>query len=181
MYKLKLTNIYKQLREEETAAPTQQYEIYCDMDGVIADFDKRFKDLNPEKLTAAEYQAKYGIEKFWDFIDEENKVKFWVGIPWMPQGKQLWDYIKQYNPILLSAPSRENESRLGKRLWVKNNIPGTKLILASRETKQNYSKPNKILIDDRPDTINEWNAKGGTGILFISTEQTINDLKQLGL
>jgi hypothetical protein len=99
----------------------------------------------------------------------------------MPQGKQLWDYIKQYNPILLSAPSRENESRLGKRLWVKNNIPGTKLILASRETKQNYSKPNKILIDDRPDTIEEWNARGGTGILFISTEQTINDLKQLGL
>jgi hypothetical protein len=47
MYKFKLTNIYKQLREEETAAPTQQYKIYCDMDGVIADFDKRFKDLNP--------------------------------------------------------------------------------------------------------------------------------------
>jgi hypothetical protein len=99
----------------------------------------------------------------------------------MPQGKQLWDYIKQYNPTLLSAPSRENESRLGKRLWVKNNIPGTKLILASRETKQNYAKPNTILIDDRPDTIDEWNAKGGKGILFISTEQTINDLKQLGL
>jgi hypothetical protein len=177
MYKYKLTSKIQQLREEEEASKPQ-YTIYCDMDGVIADFDKRFEQFF--KMSPREYESKFGKEQFWEGIAKEG-VKFWVGIPWMPQGKQLWDYIKQYNPTLLSAPSRENESRLGKRLWVKNNIPGTKLILASRETKQNYSKPNKILIDDRPDTIEEWNARGGTGILFISTEQTINDLKQLGL
>lgn len=181
MYKLKLTNIYKQLREEETAAPTQQYEIYCDMDGVIADFDKRFKDLNPEKLTAAEYQAKYGIEKFWDFIDEENKVKFWVGIPWMPDGKELWDYIKDKKPTLLSAPSKKPASRLGKRLWVKNNIPGTPLILASADKKQNYSGRNKILIDDRPDNVDQWRSKGGIGILHTNAQNTIKQLKQYGL
>ena len=49
MYKLKLTDIYKQLKEEETSTPEQQYKIYCDMDGVLTDFDKRFKDSNPEK------------------------------------------------------------------------------------------------------------------------------------
>ena len=48
----------------------------CDMDGVLTDFDKRFKSLNPEHLTAAQYQAKYGVEKFWDFIDVDNKIKF---------------------------------------------------------------------------------------------------------
>ncbi len=59
MYKLKLTDIYKQLKEEEATPtePAQQYKIYCDMDGVIADFDKRFKDVNPEKLSAAQYQT----------------------------------------------------------------------------------------------------------------------------
>ena len=60
-------------------------------------------------------------------------------------------------------------------------MPGTKLILAYPDQKANYAGEGKILIDDRPDTIDEWNARGGTGILFISTEQTINDLKQLGL
>ena len=45
------------------------YTLYVDMDGVLTDFDKRFKSLNPEHLTAAQYQAKNGIEKFWDFID----------------------------------------------------------------------------------------------------------------
>ena len=35
---------------------------------------------------------------------------------WMPDGKELWDYIKDKQPTLLSAPSRNPASRLGKRL-----------------------------------------------------------------
>jgi hypothetical protein len=131
-------------------------------------------------MSPREYEDKYGTEKFWDTISKEG-VRFWAGIPWMSKGKELWNYIKKYNPTLLSAPSRENESRLGKRLWIKNHIPGTKLVLATRANKQNYAEPNAILIDDRPDTISEWNARGGKGILFISTEQTIDELKKLGL
>jgi FMN phosphatase YigB (HAD superfamily) len=181
MYRLKLTNIYKQIKEEETATPEPQYKIYCDMDGVLADFDKRFKDLNPEKLSAAQYQTKYGIEKFWNFIDEENKVKFWVGIPWMPDGKQLWDYIKDKQPTLLSAPSRKPASRLGKRLWVKNNIPGTPLVLAAADKKQNYSGRNKILIDDRLDNIEQWVSQGGIGILHKNTQDTIKQLQAYGI
>jgi hypothetical protein len=180
MYKLKLTNIYKQLKEEETE-PTQEYTVFCDMDGVLTDFEKRFTSLNPEKLSPAQYQTKYGIEKFWSFIDEENGVKFWVGMQWMKDGKELWEYIKKYNPTLLSAPSRNNESRLGKRLWVKNNLPGVKLILASASKKQNYSGRNKILIDDRPDNIKQWRAQGGKGILHTNTQDTIKQLQAYGI
>ena len=179
----KLTDLYKQLKEEEAVPtePTPQYTLYCDMDGVLTDFDKRFKSLNPEHLTAAQYQAKNGIEKFWDFIDVDNKIKFWVGMEWMPDGKELWDYIKDKQPTLLSAPSRNPASRLGKRLWVKNNIPGTKLILASAEKKQNYSGKDKILIDDRPDNIEQWRARGGKGILHVNAQDTSNQLQNLGL
>jgi len=180
MYKLKLTDIYKQLKEEEVE-PSQQYKIYCDMDGVLTNFDKRFKDINPEHLSAAQYQTKYGTEKFWDLIDEDNKVKFWVGMEWMPDSKQLWDYIKDKKPTLLSAPSKKPQSRLGKRLWVKNNLPGTPLILASAEKKQNYSGGNKILIDDRPDNISQWRSQGGIGILHTSTADTIKQLQAYGL
>lgn len=181
MYKVKLTDLYKQIKEQETEPQEQKYQIFCDMDGVIADFEKRFKELNPERLSASQYQNKYGTEKFWNLIDVENKVKFWVGIDWMSDGKQLWDYISKYTPKLLSAPSRNPASRLGKRLWVKNNLPGVELILASADKKKNYSKGNRILIDDRPDNINEWVYEGGIGILHTSTQQTINDLKKLGL
>jgi hypothetical protein len=181
MYKVKLTDLYKQIKEQETEPQEQKYQIFCDMDGVLCDFEKRFKELNPEKLSAAQYQTKYGKEKFWDLIDVENKVKFWVGIKWMPDGKQLWEYILKYTPILLSAPSRNPASRLGKRLWVKNNLPGVKLVLASAEKKQNYSGRDKILIDDRPDNVEQWRSQGGIGILHTSAQDTIKQLQNIGL
>jgi len=168
----------KVMNEQETE---QQYKIYCDMDGVLCDFDKRFEEVSGG-ISPRQYEEQNGKEAFWDLIDNRTGVKFWVGIPWMPKGKELWEYIKQYNPSLLSAPSRNNESRLGKRLWVRNNLsPKPKLILASAFNKPNYSGRNKILIDDRNDTIEKWRAKGGIGILFVSTEQTIKELQELGL
>ena len=89
--------------------------------------------------------------------------------------------LKKYNPILLSSPSASESSRLGKRLWVKKYLPGTKLILASAEKKQNYSGKDKILIDDRPDNIEQWRARGGKGILHVNAQDTINQLQNLGL
>jgi hypothetical protein len=180
MYKLKLTNLYRQIKEQETEPAEQKYKIFCDMDGVLCDFDARFKSINPEKLSPTQYTTKYGTDKFWATIDAEG-VGFWVGIKWMPDGKQLWEYISKYNPTLLSAPSRQPSSRLGKRLWVKNNIPGAKLVLASAEKKQNYSGTNKILIDDRPDNIDQWRSKGGIGILHVNTADTIKQLQNIGL
>ena len=161
-------------------ANKQEYTIYCDMDGVLVDFDKQFEKASGG-ISPREYEETNGKEAFWNLIDNENGVGFWVGMPWMPNGKQLWDYIKPNNPILLSSPSRSNSSRLGKRLWVRNNLPGTKLILANSYNKKNYADSNNILIDDRPSNIDQWKAAGGIGILFISTEQAIKELKELGL
>jgi hypothetical protein len=180
MYKLKLTDLYKQIKEQETEPQEQKYKIFCDMDGVLCDFDARFKSINPEKLSPTQYTNKYGTEKFWEIITKEG-VGYWVGIKWMTDGKQLWEYISKYNPTLLSAPSRHPSSRLGKRLWVKNNIPGAKLVLASAEKKQNYSGTNKILIDDRPDNIDQWRSQGGIGILHTSAQDTIKQLQNIGL
>jgi hypothetical protein len=187
MFKYKLTDLYKQIKEEATEAPQSQYKIYCDLDGVLTDFEKRFEDLNPEHLKTRDYTAKYGTKKFWDFIDSEIGTEFWSGMSWMPDGKQLWEYISKYNPILLSAPSKNNESRLGKRIWVKNNIntkdktPKTQLILTSAKTKQNYSRGNRILIDDRVDNVEQWRSQGGIGILHKNTADTIKQLQQYGL
>jgi len=168
----------KQVMKEEEIKQT--YQIYCDMDGVLVDFDKQFEKASGG-VPPSEYEEKNGKEAFWNLIDNEKGVGFWVGMPWMPNGKQLWEHIKPNNPILLSSPSRSNSSRLGKRLWVRNNLPNTKLILANSYNKKNYADGNNILIDDRPSNIDQWNAAGGIGILFISTSQTIEELKKYGL
>ena len=174
----RLTDIYKQIKEEETATQVSQYKIFCDMDGVLCDFDKRFDQFGG--MSPEEYKSKYGDKEFESLIDKVG-AQFWAKMPWMSDGKQLWKSIEKYNPSLLSTPSEEASSRYGKHLWVKENLPGTKLILANREKKKNYSKKNRILIDDRQDTIQEWNARGGIGILHTSAENTINQLQKLGL
>jgi hypothetical protein len=155
-----------------------QYIIYCDMDGVLCDFDERFKFFSG--LSPTEYKSKYGTNEFWDVINKAG-IGFWTGMKWMPDGKQLWNYISPYNPTLLSAPSSQSESRLGKKLWVEKHLPEIKLILSKASDKKNYSKPFHILIDDRDSNIEDWRNKGGIGILHTSTFDTIKKLKKLGI
>ena len=173
---IKLKEIYNKILEQ---VEPKKYTLYCDMDGVLADFEARFEQYS-DGLTTNEYRDKFGVSAFWKLVNGEG-VRFWVGIPWMPDGKELFDYIKPNLYSLLSAPSYDNSSRLGKRLWVKNKIPGTKLILAAAKNKQDYSEEGAILIDDRADTIREWDSQGGIGILHTSAANTIKKLIELGL
>ena len=160
---------------EEADALKGDYKIYCDMDGVIVDFDKGYKELTN---TNASFDTPK--EEFWEPITKAGAA-FWIKLKWMPDGKQLWDYIKPFNPDLLSAPSREESSKIGKRIWVKRQLPGVKLILRQADRKQEFATPNSILIDDRADNIQRWKDAGGIGILHTSAADTIQQLKDLGL
>ena len=152
------------------------YKIYCDMDGVLVDFESGY-----EKLTGIDLRGEFKKgDDFWDPISEAG-VGFWAGLKWMPDGQKLWDYIKPLKPEILSAPSREESSRIGKAVWVKYKLPGTKLILRYAKQKQQLATPESILIDDRQINIDQWEAAGGIGILHTSADNTISQLKQLGL
>jgi len=160
----------------------KEYKIYLDMDGVIVDFDKRFEDL--AGMGPREYEDSFGKEKFWDFIDSKEKgggVGFWVGMPWMPGGKALYNRVAQHNHALLSSPSRSESSKIGKRLWRKKFTPSTKLILAQSFNKKNYADKDSILIDDRESNIQQWREAGGIGILYKSADQVNKELDKLGL
>ena len=152
------------------------YKIYCDMDGVLADFESGYEELTGIDLRG---EFKKG-DDFWDPIKVAG-VGFWAGLKWMPGGQELWDYLKPFNPQLLSAPSREQSSRIGKHVWVKHKIPGTKLILRYASQKQQLATPESILIDDRQVNIDQWETAGGIGILHTSADDTIIQLKKLGL
>ena len=103
------------LREKE-----ESWKVYLDMDGVLADFDQRFKDISG--MEPKEFEDKYGTKAFWNLIDEENKIKFWVGIPDNARCYQhLVDAVKDYDYELLTSPSAKKQSYLGKILWVKKS------------------------------------------------------------
>ena len=160
------------LEEEEKV----NYKIYSDMDGVLADFESGY-----EKLTGVDLKGEFVKgDDFWKPISKAG-VGFWAGLKWMSDGQKLWNYIKPYKPDLLSAPSREDSSRIGKHVWVKQKLPGTKLILRYAKQKQELATPESILIDDRQINIDQWEAAGGIGILHTSADDTISQLKKLGL
>ena len=151
------------------------------MDGVLTNFEARFEHFTGKH--PQEYEKEFGLEAFWHLIDVKIGVRFWVGMDWMPKGYQLWDFIKPYGPNLLTSPSRHNSSRLGKNLWVKNNLePKPKTIFAYSADKQRYANENSILIDDKKSNIREWEASGG--IAFRVRKGDISDalkgLKELG-
>jgi len=173
-----LLNIYSLIKEEEQQVESQKYKIFCDMDGVITDFDERFDYF--AGISPKEYESQYGKKKFWNLINDAG-IGFWVGMKWMSDGKQLWKYIQKYSPSILSAPSNDPSSRFGKKEWIKNNLPGIKLILSKATDKKNYSGKYHILIDDRASNVQDWISAGGIGILHTSTENTINQLQKLGL
>ena len=157
------------------------YKIYCDMDGVLTNFEKRFEHFAGMKPN--EYESKHGTPAFWELIDNKIGVRFWVGMDWMPQGKKLWDFISPYQPDLLTSPSRHDTSRLGKNLWVKNNLnPKPKTIFAYSADKQRYANENSILIDDKKSNIDEWAAKGGIAIRCKdgNVDHVIEKLRELG-
>jgi len=170
---MKLTTILKEMQAKD-------YKIYCDLDGVLTDFEYQLKHFfNID--SGHDYEKKYGADKFWSNIESKGE-KYWSDMPWMSDGKKMWDYIKDKNTEILSAPAKTIPlSRTGKVKWVKKNLGNPKLNLRRASQKKEFAKPSHILIDDYEKNIKSWIAAGGIGILHTSASNTIKQLKKLGI
>ena len=175
---------------------TPKYQIYCDMDGVLTDFETRFVTLlqqeGPKYYSKAiiaqvtrpkHFDKLEGTEEFWKFIDQYIGLEFWSGMEWMPNGRELWNFIQPYGPKLLTSPSEDNTSRLGKRLWVKENLtPAPEVLFRFGDAKSDFANENAILIDDKPSNLEAFASKGGIALEVKDGEiqSVINALRELG-
>jgi len=153
------------------------YTIYVDMDGVLVDLAKGVEEVSGISLEQLKTRGRE-LEKL---LNEQPK-NFWASLDWMPGGKDLWSYIQKYNPIILSTPANNPESKEGKLLWIKKHLqlPENRIIIDIN--KEKYVDSDKsLLIDDREKVLKPWRAAGGTGIQHINTSSTIKQLKKLGL
>lgn len=166
------------MRFEKYLNEAKNMKIYLDMDGVLTDFNKTFEDM--EGQDAHEYNNKYGDDKFWELIKEKGGLKFWSEMPWVKGSKKLWNYVKNKDVAILSAPARAiPDCPKGKKIWVKRELGNVKLILKRAREKHEYAEDNDcILIDDNEKNIATWKIAGGIGILFKSASQAIKELKK---
>ena len=68
------------------------------MDGVLADFKK-----GAEKATGVPISKWMSLTKQDKWNPIMNDKTFWEKLPWMSDGKTLWNYIKKHSPDILSA------------------------------------------------------------------------------
>ena len=70
-----------------------------------------------------------------------------------------------------------------KKIWTKRLLSDDVIVnIVFREEKPQYcTGEGCILIDDMERNIKEWNEMGGTGIVNVSSEDTMNRLKELGI
>ena len=94
--------------------------IYCDMDGVLCDF-KSYAEKTVG-VPIAKWMNLSKVDKWKPIVD---KGDFWSTMPWHTGAKELWSFIKKYNPDILSAHVEEVRDPTcipGKTLWVKKNL-----------------------------------------------------------
>jgi hypothetical protein len=148
------------------------------MDGVIADFNKRYKALY--KMEPKEAEDK---KEFYKFFDEFIATKQFATLDLMPDATMLLNYLSKLNiptEILSSTASekRDADIRAQKLMWLQTNNIGFKVnLVPGKRLKKDFSNANSILIDDTPVNIDQWRREGGVGILHTDALTTIGILK----
>lgn len=151
------------------------------MDGVLADFDKKWKELYGPKKEPSKEHKKEWKNNFGEFIDNHE---FAVLDP-MPDMHTLVDYLndKLHNipkEILSSTAREESHDKISpqKSLWLsKHDIDWKENFVPGKKHKSRFAKPDAILIDDHHENIDDWNKAGGIGILHKDALTTIALLK----
>lgn len=166
--------------------------IYCDMDGVIADFDAGFRSLSGG-ISADQFDEEGRTDDLWKLIwdSPNNGIDWWSTLPKTKDCDMLWTFINKLGypvKILSSTSSRRSKSNsadIGKRRWLATQlVPLPKdqdiILVDSSEAKQQYALgSNHILIDDLPSNIAQWRSKGGTAIEHKNAIDTISQLKKI--
>lgn len=154
--------------------------IFLDLDGVLADFDKRACEvLNGE--CHYRYDFIHGGDALWAQL---NAVPdFFASFQMMPDAQDLWEAVADKDPIILTALPTTNARHVDKqkREWVARHLgPSVEVITCPTKDKPLFCNPGDVLVDDRSVNKALWERNGGTFILHTKAVFSVAALKRLG-
>jgi 5'(3')-deoxyribonucleotidase len=164
--------------------------IYFDMDGVLADFERGVNEicgLTPPSQNAKHHKPGEDDE-MWEKIKQAEH--FYDALEYMPGAKKLFDAVyEKYGDqceILTGIPKPRRGviyAAEDKIKWVRRLLSEkVKVNIVFREEKPQYcTGKGCVLIDDMEKNIREWTEMGGTGILNISADETMEQLINMGI
>lgn len=141
--------------------------IYLDMDGVIADFNKRYKEQYHLEPREAEKHKKFN-----KFFDEFIETKQFETLELMPGAMEGLIFLRKHltvpTQILSSTASEARYDAISKQklIWLNTHgITFTPNFVPGKRFKCKFAAPDHIIIDDTESVINQWREAGGIGIL----------------
>ena len=148
------------------------YKIYCDMDGVLSDFEPYYIKT---------FGSKPVFEGDKTFKEIRKVPHWWKNMTMTKDGKQLWNHLKGLRlPLsILTSNAPVKGYKEDKLAWVSKNLgSGAKMIISTKKEKYVEGK-NTILIDDLDRNIDAWKEAGGTAIKHTSTKNSIDRLNKI--
>lgn len=150
------------------------------------DFNKFAEEL--VGVSPSQWENDKGVKSsFWkkaNTLQKDGKPVFGAMDP-MSDAFVLWDYIKKYDPVILSATGHLKAAAHEKREWVRRHLgddaANRALFVTSANDKSQYATTSSILIDDRKKAIEPWLESGGIAVHHISATDSIEQLKKLKL
>lgn len=152
--------------EGEECPRSNNVTLYCDLDGVLCDFDR-----GVQALFRGRRPAEVSPKLLWSVLCKPDK-NFYGMLPWIDDGRRLWNRIRRCRPVLLSGvPGRTSNSSnwaaLQKREWVDRHLGEEfQLITCSSKNKYTYCNKGDILVDDSEKAREAWEGAGGSFVLF---------------
>lgn len=159
--------------------------VYFDMDGVLADFDKGVRELCHREPLVQGHCSPTETDALWDDIRKVPhfyaRLEPIAGSVEMVQA--VYAELGDRCQILTGVPKPHrgiDNAAEDKAEWVRRFVsPGIQVHTVYRaEKKQFCAGPWDILIDDYDKNIREWQRAGGTGILFVNPQQTMDELRK---
>ena len=156
-----------------------EYKIFIDLDGVIADFDGKMREITNGESDDPNYPK----GKFWKTVYQYNQdvEPFFESLPKMSGADELIKFITNNfeNVAFLTATgTTPKDAPQQKKNWIETNYPGIPAITVTNSAqKAIYANPRAILIDDREKSIGPWRKAGGVGILFKNNNQALSELE----
>ena len=148
--------------------------LYLDMDGVLCNFDKAYRKLDPEKADRKKFREAVFTYKIFEDLE------------FMPDAQELLNFVCKLDnidiQILTSMGTFDeiqgNAAKYQKMHWLNSkNIPYKANFVRSKQEKANFAHENAILVDDSIGCIKPFTEKGGHGILHTRSSDTIEQLR----
>lgn len=166
--------------------------IYFDMDGVLANFLKGVKEMcnfTPLPINAPDTpENKAHDNLMWSKIREVEH--FYDKLELMPGAAEMfhavYDRYGSRCEILTGVPKPHrhiDSAGEDKQIWMHRLLANDiKVNIVERQNKYLFCRNRgSILIDDMKDNILSWESAGGTGIVHVSPEETLAQLKRTGI